>query len=87
MIKLTYWRYHEMHEDEYQDNEIFDCLRFAIFLSDHCEAWIESITLPNGTILDGVMDAEEYYDTHGSDEHAIEGSAIVLSDRDAGGVA
>lgn len=68
MIRFIYWRYHAKNEEEYEDDELFDVLREAMYLNDHGEAWIESITLPDGTVLDAAVAAEAYYENHSSQE-------------------
>lgn len=81
MIKFVYYRYKSKHEEEYEDSELFDILRFAIYLEDHLEASVESITLPDGTTLYGLIEMEDFYEHHRNDERAVEGTAIVLDDQ------
>jgi hypothetical protein len=79
MIKFVYWRYHGKYEDEYEDSELFDILRLAISLEEHGEASVESVTLPDGTVLNGWIEIEDYHENHRNDERAVEGTAIALN--------
>ena len=81
MITFVYYRYHSKCQEEYEDSELFDVLRLAISLEEHGEASVESITLPDGTVLEGLIEIEDYYENHCNDEHAVEGSAIVLDNQ------
>lgn len=81
MIKFVYWRYHSKYEEEYEDGDLFDTLSLAISLEEHMEASVESISLPDGTVLNGYSEIEAYQETHCNDEQVVEGTAIVLDDQ------
>jgi hypothetical protein len=81
VIKFVFWRYHSKYEEEHEDSELFDVLRLAIYLEEHAVASVESVTLPDGAVLERCTEIEEYYEIHRNDEHAVEGSAIVLDDQ------
>lgn len=80
MIKYVWWRHHAKNEEEHDDSKLLSIIETAIYLNDYNQAFIESITLSDGTVLDGIVDIEEYYDEHKRDDITVDGSAVVIDE-------
>lgn len=63
MITYIYWRYAAKHEEQREDDELLDVLHDACMQNENGTAFIESVTLPDGKVLEGFWEIEDYYES------------------------
>jgi hypothetical protein len=62
MIKYVYWQWAAKHEEQREDGELFDVLHDAYMQNENGTALVESITLPDGSLLKGIGEIETHYE-------------------------